>query len=78
MSQTRDGSKETTTASASITVSRLTEILLASLTSLAATGEIEATCRLAGHAYVALQKTDQIAARHFDALLHRLTPRLTW
>lgn len=78
MSQTGDGSKETTTASTPITVSRLTEILLASLISLAAAGQVEATCRLAGQAYMALRDTDRKAARQFDVLLHRLTAKLTW
>ncbi len=78
MSQIRDGLPEPTAASASVTMSRLTEILLASLTSLAAAGEVEATCRLAGQAYMALRNTDRKAARRFDVLLHRLTAKLTW
>ncbi len=41
---------------------RLSEILLASLTSLAAAGEVEAACRLAGQAFMALRSTDQVAA----------------
>ncbi len=54
------------------------EILLASLTALAASGEVEQACRLAGQACMALRRTDKAAARRFDVLLHRLTPRLTW
>jgi hypothetical protein len=56
----------------------LVAILLDSLKALAATGEVEAACRLAGQACVALRRTDQTAARRFDVLLHRLTPKLTW
>jgi hypothetical protein len=57
---------------------RLSEILLASITALAGTGEIEAACRLAGQAYVALRRTDPVIARRFDVLLHRLSPMLKW
>lgn len=59
-------------------LSRVPEILLASVTALAAAGEVETACRLAGRACVALRATDPAAARRFDALLHRLTPKLTW
>ena len=54
------------------------EILLASLTALAAAGEVEKACRLAGQACMALRGTDPRAARRFDVLLHRLTPKLDW
>jgi hypothetical protein len=57
---------------------RIPEILLASITALAAAGEVENACRLAGQACVALRSTDPAAARRFDVLLHRLTPKLTW
>jgi hypothetical protein len=77
VNQTNDGSKEANTPSPSVPMSQLSEILLASLTSLAAAGEVEAACRLAGQAFMALRSTDQVAARCFDALLHRLTPKLT-
>jgi hypothetical protein len=77
VSQTNDGATDAKTASPSLSMSRLNEILLASLTSLAAAGEVEAACRLAGQAFMALRSTDQVAARRFDALLHRLTPKLT-
>jgi hypothetical protein len=53
-------------------------ILLTSLTALAAAGEAEKACRLAGEACVALRRTDPAAARRFDVLLHRLTPALDW
>jgi hypothetical protein len=36
-----------------------------------------AACRLAGQACMALRSMDQAGARRFDALLHRLTPKLT-
>jgi hypothetical protein len=55
---------------------RLSEITLASVTALAGTGEIETACRLAGQAYAALRSADPAAARRFDVLLHRLTPKL--
>lgn len=55
----------------------LSELLLASVTTLARAGEIETACRLAGQAYVTLADTDAAGARRFDVLLHRLTPRLT-
>jgi hypothetical protein len=64
--------------SAGRALSRVPEILLASVTALAAAGEVETACRLAGQACVALRATDPAAARRFDALLHRLTPKLTW
>jgi hypothetical protein len=57
---------------------RLSEILLASVTALAAAGEVEQACRLAGQACVALRGADPAAAGRFDVLLHRLTPTLTW
>lgn len=57
---------------------QLVEILLASITALAGTGEVETACRLAGQACVVLRDTDPAAARRFDVLLHRLTPMLSW
>jgi hypothetical protein len=57
---------------------RVPEILLASITALAAAGEVETACRLAGQACVALRGTDPAAASRFNALLHRLTPKLAW
>jgi hypothetical protein len=56
----------------------LVEILVESLYALAAAGEVEAACRLAGQACVAVRRTDQTSERRFDVLLHRLTPKLTW
>lgn len=57
---------------------RLPEILLASLTALAAAGEVEQACRLAGQACVMLRASDPAASRRFDVLLHRLTRKLDW
>jgi hypothetical protein len=57
----------------SVPVKRLSEILLASITALAATGEIEQACRRAGEAYVTLRQADPVAARRFDVFLHRMT-----
>jgi hypothetical protein len=62
----------------STSTNRLSEILLASITALAGAGEVEEACRLAGQACVALRGTDPMTSRRFDALLHRLTPRLEW
>ncbi|CAM5479010.1 putative protein OS=Afipia felis OX=1035 GN=BN961_00428 PE=4 SV=1 [Afipia felis] len=57
---------------------RLPEVLLASLTALAAAGEVEQACRLAGQACVMLRISDPAASRRFDVLLHRLTRQLNW
>jgi hypothetical protein len=57
---------------------RLPEILLASIAALAAAGEIENACRLAGQACVTLRRDDPAGARRFDVLLHRLARKLTW
>lgn len=53
----------------------LDRILLASLEALAATGETETACRLAGQACAALRQHDTTAWRRFNALLHRLALR---
>ena len=59
-------------------VVRLYEILLTSLTALAAAGDVEQACRLAGQACVMLRVSDPAASRRFDVLLHRLTRKLNW
>ncbi len=56
----------------------LVEILLASLETLAAEGQVDAACRLAGRACVALRRTDPAGGRRFDVLLHRLSRQLAW
>jgi hypothetical protein len=48
-------------------------LLILSLEKLAAAGEVEAACRLAGEAYVLLRHGDPRGAQRFNALLHRLT-----
>lgn len=53
----------------------LDRILLASLEALAAAGETDAACRLAGQACAALRQHDAVAWRRFNALLHRLVLR---
>jgi hypothetical protein len=53
----------------------LDRILLASLEALAAAGETDAACRLAGQACAALRRQDEVAWRRFNALLHRLVLR---
>lgn len=50
----------------------LAGILLKSLEALAAAGEADAACRLAGHACAALRTTDADAWNKFNVLLHRL------
>ncbi len=62
----------------SVPTRRLSEILLASITALAGAGDAEAACRFAGQACVTLRRTDPAIARRFDALLHRLSPSLSW
>lgn len=57
---------------------KLVDLLIKSLGELAAAGEVEAACRLAGQACVALRHSDEKSARRFDVLLHRLSPKLTW
>jgi hypothetical protein len=57
---------------------RLPDILLRSLKFLADTGEVEQACRLAGEACVALRKVDDRSAQRFNALLHRLSPKVPW
>lgn len=56
----------------------LSEMFLKSLYALADAGQAEAACRFAGHAYVLLRQSHPAEARHFDVLLHRLTPKLNW
>ena len=51
----------------------LTDILLSGLEELAATGEVDAACRLAGRACAVLRKNDPSGWRRFNALLHRLS-----
>lgn len=53
-------------------------VLLDSLRALADAGEVDAACRLAGRACVALRRSRPAQARRFDVLLHRLAPRLAW
>ena len=48
-------------------------LLILSLERLAAAGEVETACRLAGEAYVLLRRDDARGAQRFNALLHRLT-----
>ncbi len=65
-------------ADVSVTTKRISEILLRSLTALASAGDVEAACRLAGQACIALRHTDPAVAGRFNALLHRLSPKLDW
>lgn len=54
------------------------DLLLESLKRLAAGGDVEAACRLAGRACVRLRHAHPDQARRFDVLLHRLSPKLDW
>lgn len=51
----------------------LVGLLIQSLEQLAAAGEVEAACRLAGQACALLRQHDPRATQRFNALLHRLT-----
>lgn len=73
-----DALSEGNAADNSPSARRISEILLESVVALAEAGELETACRLAGRACVALRATDPTAARRFDVLLHRLTPKLRW
>lgn len=57
---------------------QLSELLLRSLEELATAGKVETACRLAGRACALLREDDPRAEHRFNALLHRLTPRLDW
>jgi hypothetical protein len=50
----------------------IVDVLLDSLQQLAAAGETEAACRLAGQACAVLRRDDVPNWRRFNALLHRL------
>jgi hypothetical protein len=67
-----------TPAATSYGTETLTDILLASLQALAAAGDVEGACRLAGRACAAVRHSDARARHRFDALLHRLCRRLSW
>lgn len=59
--------------SAGAQTNAMTDLLLESLGQLAAAGETEAACRLAGGACAILRPDNIHGWRRFDALLHRLT-----
>ena len=67
----RPGEDEATAGDA-----RLPEILLTSLTALAAAGEVEQACRLAGQACAALRLSNPGVWRRFNVFLHRVTSRM--
>ena len=72
------GANSQATSVVSVPTKRLAEIVLETITALAGAGEVEAACRFAGQACVAMRHADPTTARRFDALLHRLTPKLKW
>ncbi|GIK34988.1 MAG: hypothetical protein AMXMBFR45_20350 [Gammaproteobacteria bacterium] len=51
----------------------LDDLLLASLSALAAAGEVEQACRLAGQACALHRSSDARAWNRFNSLLHRLS-----
>ena len=51
----------------------LVSLLLASLEQLAAAGEVEVACRLAGQACALLRLDDPRSTQRFNVLLHRLS-----
>jgi len=55
---------------------RLAEVLLASLEALAAAGEGDAACRLAGQACAAVRQSNPAAWQRFNVFLHRMIKRL--
>jgi hypothetical protein len=57
---------------APIRSTELADVLLDSLRQLAAAGETEAACRLAGPAWAVLRRDDPRNWRRCNALLHRL------
>lgn len=59
--------------SAAASANVLTEILVDALRALAAAGENDAACRLAGQACARLRHDDPSGWQRFNALLHRLT-----
>lgn len=56
----------------------LSALLLRSLDELAAAGNVEMACRLAGQACMVLRHSDRDAEHRFDTLLHRLARQLSW
>lgn len=55
---------------------RVVLLLLDALQELADAGEVDAACRIAGNVCVILRRAAPRDERRFNALLHRLTPRL--
>jgi hypothetical protein len=55
----------------------LTDVLISSLEALAATGEADAACRLAGQACAALRCRDEAAWRRVNAFLHRMIKQVS-
>jgi hypothetical protein len=51
---------------------RLAEVLLSSLETLAAAGQAEAACRLAGRACAAVRQSNPAAWQRFNVFLHRM------
>jgi hypothetical protein len=50
----------------------LASVLLASLEALAATGQADAACRLAGQACAELRQSDPVTWQRFNVFLHRM------
>jgi hypothetical protein len=54
----------------------LIDVLVSSLEALAATGQVDEACRLAGRACAALRGRNPTGWRRFNVFLHRMSPRL--
>ncbi len=78
MTPSEQASKGANTTDVSAARKRISEILLTILTALADGGDVEAACRLAGEACTALRHIDPAIAGRFDALLHRLSRKVSW
>jgi hypothetical protein len=57
-------------------IEHMTGLLIEALQKLSDAGEVDAACRIAGRACVALRRFDPASERRFNALLHRLARRL--
>ena len=55
---------------------RIIALLLEASQKLADAGEVDAACRIAGKACVALRLSDSRSERRFNVLLHRLTHKI--
>lgn len=59
-------------------VDALAGLLLETVRKLADAGRVEEACRIAGRACAILRPLSPVGEHRFNALLHRLTPKLDW